>query len=48
MCHPAVNGPSRLPVPRVVNQMPVTSLLLHVPLAMESECLNLDEFSSVF
>lgn len=34
-------------MPRVVNQVLVTYLLLHVPLAVESECLDLDEFSSV-
>lgn len=34
-------------VPSMVNQVLVT-YLLHVPLTMESECLSLDEFSSVF
>lgn len=34
-------------MPIVVNQV-LDTYLLRVPLAMESECLNLDEFSSVF
>lgn len=35
-------------MPIVVNQVLDTYLLLRVPLAMESERFNLDEFSSVF